>query len=117
MKPRNLKFIVFLPKDGGGFRFWGMYSKIKSHGEQLPVPQSPRRLGGSEEVRAMYFVGQINRIIEEDPVSGCLFFKHLSGVLGSRLLQSYRMISGKAQAASPVVFGTGQVMESEATTS
>jgi CRP-like cAMP-binding protein len=64
-----------------------------------------------------YDVDKINRIIEKDSENGCLFFKQLSRLLGSRLIQSYQVISSEAQTVGPVAFGTGQVIESETTTS
>ena len=53
---------------------------------------------------------KILKIMEEDPVNGLVFFKRLSGILGNRLLHSYKLISTEAPTKVPPSFGTGQVM-------
>lgn len=53
---------------------------------------------------------KVLRIVEEDPVNGLLFFKRLAGILGNRLLHSYKVISTVAQTEVSTSFGTGQVM-------
>jgi CRP-like cAMP-binding protein len=52
------------------------------------------------------------RIIDDDPVNGLLFMKHLAGMLGKRLLQNYRMASSMLSVDAVPSFGTGQVSES-----
>lgn len=59
---------------------------------------------------------KLQKILEGDAVNGLIFFKHLAGTLGSRLLESYKMISAALEAEIPTSFGTGQVQESQATT-
>jgi len=44
-----------------------------------------------------------------------IFFKRLSGILGNRLLQSYAMIASATRAEASISFGTGQVIETQAT--
>jgi CRP-like cAMP-binding protein len=57
------------------------------------------------------------KAIEADPVNSLVFFRRLATTLGSRLFQTFKMISGTAQLESSLSFGTGQVMESESTVS
>jgi CRP-like cAMP-binding protein len=59
---------------------------------------------------------RLQKILEKEPTSGLIFFKRLAGILGDRLLQSYKMVSDSSQAEISTSFGTGQVQESEATT-
>jgi CRP/FNR family cyclic AMP-dependent transcriptional regulator len=59
---------------------------------------------------------KLQEILEKDPASGLIFFKSLAGTLGDRLLQTYKMISVASQPEISSSFGTGQVLESEATT-
>jgi CRP/FNR family transcriptional regulator, cyclic AMP receptor protein len=56
---------------------------------------------------------KLEKLLEKDQVNGVVFFRHLAATLGSRLLESYKMISGTAQADLSLSFGTGQVQESE----
>ncbi len=60
---------------------------------------------------------EFEKAIEADPVNSLAFFRRLAGTLGGRLFQTFQMISGTAQPESSVSFGTGQVMESDATVS
>lgn len=60
-------------------------------------------------------VAMLQKTLEKDPASGLIFFQHLAGTLGNRLLQCYEMISGVSQAEIHPSFGTGQVLESEET--
>ena len=57
---------------------------------------------------------KLQKILEKDTANGMVFYKRLSGILGHRLLQSYKMISSAAQADTSMSFGTGQVVTSEA---
>jgi len=57
----------------------------------------------------------LQKIIEEDPVNGFVFYKKLAGTLGIRLIQFYKVISSESQTEITPSFGTGQVIESEAT--
>ena len=60
-------------------------------------------------------VKSLHKILEKDPASGLLFFRHLAGTLGNRLLQTYKMITGISQAEMSLSFGSGQILESQAT--
>ena len=53
---------------------------------------------------------KVLKIIEEDPTNGLVFFKRLAGILGNRLLQSYKMISTAVQTEVSPSLGTGQIM-------
>ncbi len=53
---------------------------------------------------------KVLKIIEEDPANGLVFFKRLAGILGNRLLHSYKLISTALQTEESPSFGTGQVM-------
>lgn len=55
---------------------------------------------------------KFQKILEKDPANGFIFFKRLAGRLGSRLIQSYKQISGAAQAGTSPSFGTGQTLKS-----
>lgn len=57
---------------------------------------------------------KLQKILEKDTANGMIFYKRLSGILGNRLLQSYKMISSATRADSSVSFGTGQVVTSDA---
>jgi CRP/FNR family cyclic AMP-dependent transcriptional regulator len=58
-------------------------------------------------------VGTLNNVLERDAVTGMLFFKRLAGVLGNRLLQTYKLMSDTAGADISRSYGTGQVLESD----
>ena len=60
-------------------------------------------------------VEKLKKILEKYPDDELIFFKHLAGSLGNRLLQTYKMISTSFQTKIPTSFGTGQVLESETT--
>ena len=60
---------------------------------------------------------EFERAIEADPMNSLAFFRRLAGVLGARLFQSFKMISGTPQPESSMSYGTGQVMESDTTVS
>jgi CRP-like cAMP-binding protein len=51
------------------------------------------------------------KIMEQDPASALLFFKHLSATLGKRLLQCYEMFTASTQSPLSVSYGTGQVVD------
>ncbi len=55
---------------------------------------------------------QLQNVLEKDPANGLVFFKHLAGTLGNRLLESYKMISTASQTKVSPSFGTGQTMGS-----
>jgi len=57
---------------------------------------------------------KIQPILENDPANGLIFFKRLVGIIGNRLLWSYKMLTASAQADSCTSFGTEQLQESEA---
>ncbi len=56
---------------------------------------------------------ELQKILEKDADNGMIFYKRLSGILGNRLLQSYKMISSATRADTSMSFGTGQVVTSE----
>jgi CRP/FNR family cyclic AMP-dependent transcriptional regulator len=58
-------------------------------------------------------VGSLNKLLENNAGTGMLFFKGLAGVLGNRLLQTYKLMSGAAEADISRSYGTGQVLESD----
>jgi hypothetical protein len=58
---------------------------------------------------------KLRQVLAQDPANGLEFFRHLSAILGKRLLQSYSMISSLAQSETSVSFGTRQVLETETT--
>lgn len=57
---------------------------------------------------------QAQMILEKYPDQGFIFFKRLAGLIGARLLWSYKMITSTAKADSSVSFGSEQMQESEA---
>jgi CRP-like cAMP-binding protein len=62
-------------------------------------------------------VQKLEKLFEEDRASEIIFLRQLAAGLGSRLIQSYKMISNKAQADLSLSYGTGQVQESVVTVS
>jgi CRP/FNR family cyclic AMP-dependent transcriptional regulator len=62
-------------------------------------------------------VQKLEKLFEKDRASEVIFLRQLVAVLGSRLIQSYRMICDKAQADLSLSYGTGQVQESVTTVS
>jgi CRP-like cAMP-binding protein len=58
---------------------------------------------------------KLQKILEKDSDNGLIFFKRLSGILGNRLLQSYAMIASATRAEASISFGTGQIIETQAT--
>ncbi len=56
---------------------------------------------------------ELEKLAEKDQKNGFILFKQLAASLGSRLLDSYKMISDAAQADTSLSFGTGQVQELE----
>ena len=58
---------------------------------------------------------KLQKILEKEPSNGLIFFKRLASALGNRLLQSYKMVVNISQPEISTSFGTGQVIESEAT--
>ena len=56
----------------------------------------------------------LQKILEEDPANGLIFYKRLTGTIGNRLLWSYKMITSASQAAVSPTEGSGQIEESEA---
>jgi len=47
-------------------------------------------------------------------VNGLIFIKRLAGLIGNRLLWSYKMIISSSQAAVSITGGSGQIEVSEA---
>lgn len=62
-------------------------------------------------------VQKLGKLFEKDRESEVIFLRQLAAGLGSRLIQSYKMISNKAQADLSLSYGTGQVQESVVTVS
>jgi CRP-like cAMP-binding protein len=62
-------------------------------------------------------VQKLEKLFEKDPANEVIFLRQLVALLGSRLIQSYRVISDKAQADLSLSYGTGQVQESVVTVS
>jgi CRP-like cAMP-binding protein len=62
-------------------------------------------------------VKKLQGLFEKDPTSEVIFLRQLAAGLGSRLIQSYNMITNKAQADLSPSYGTGQVQESVVTVS
>ena len=56
----------------------------------------------------------IQKIIEEDPMNGLIFFKRLAATIGYRLICSYKMISSSSIADASPTLGSGQIEHSEA---
>jgi len=61
-------------------------------------------------------VAKLLELLEREPAYGRLFFQRIAGILGNRLLQTYKMIAGASEAGVWTSFGTGQVMDTESTT-
>lgn len=57
---------------------------------------------------------KLQKALVEDPANGLIFFRRLAETLGTRLMQSYHMISSAARADATLSFGTGQVQDMEA---
>ena len=55
----------------------------------------------------------LQKIIEEDPQNGIIFYKRLAGTIGYRLLNSYKMISASSIAETSPTLGSGQIEHSE----
>jgi len=53
-------------------------------------------------------------ILEKDPVNGLIFIKRLAGLIGNRLVWSYKMITSSSRASVSMTEGTGQIEVSEA---
>ena len=62
-------------------------------------------------------VHKLEKLFEKDRANEIVFLRQLAAGLGSRLIQSYKMISNKAQADLSLSYGTGQVQESVVTVS
>ena len=56
----------------------------------------------------------LQKILEEDPQNGMIFYKRLVGTIGYRLLCSYRMKSASSIADTSPTLGSGQIEHSEA---
>ena len=55
-----------------------------------------------------------HKTLEKETTNGLIFFKRLAGLIGNRLLWSYKMITTTSKAEIAPSFGTEQVQESEA---
>lgn len=56
----------------------------------------------------------LQKIIEEDPTNGIIFFKRLAATIGYRLLCMYKMITSSSIAGTSPTLGSGQIEHSEA---
>jgi CRP-like cAMP-binding protein len=56
----------------------------------------------------------LQKIVEEDTANGLIFFKRLSGIIGNRLIWSYKMITAVSRSQISPTAGSGQIEESEA---
>ena len=54
------------------------------------------------------------KILEQDPLNGLIFIKRLAGLIGNRLVWSYKMITASSQTSVSMTGGTGQIEVSEA---
>ena len=69
-----------------------------------------------EETTLLKFEAEtLLKVLAKDPSNGLEFFKRLSGILGNRLLQTYKMISVSSQKELNASFGTGQLITAEST--
>ena len=55
--------------------------------------------------------GHVEKICQKHPEKCGLFYKRIAGVLGERLILSYRLLSSTARMESTPTSGTGQVLE------
>lgn len=68
----------------------------------------------TEPVTLLRFSGNdLQKIINNYPTDGLVFYKRLAGMIGNRLIQSYRMNSDVSLQGKALSFGTGQVIASE----
>ena len=58
----------------------------------------------------------LERIIEDDPRSGVVFYKRVAALIGQRLINSYESLRMDQRGESAVSFGTGQILESAVST-
>lgn len=56
----------------------------------------------------------LQKIIEQDPANGLVFFRRLAGTIGHRLLSSYKMITSVSRADISPTMGSKQIEHSEA---
>jgi CRP-like cAMP-binding protein len=56
----------------------------------------------------------LQKVLEEDTANGLIFFKRLAGIIGNRLIWSYKMTTSASQAQVSPTTGSGQIEESEA---
>lgn len=56
----------------------------------------------------------LQKIVEKDTANGLIFFKRLAGIIGNRLIWSYKMITAVSRAQISPTEGSGQIEESEA---
>lgn len=56
-------------------------------------------------------VKDLKKVFEHYPAGAHVFYKRLAGIIGNRLIQSYKMISRGLQQEVPTSFGSRQVSE------
>jgi len=59
-------------------------------------------------------VEKLDKLLGKNPAAGMLFFRNLAGVVGNRLLQTYKLMSDSGEADISRSYGTGQVLGSDA---
>jgi len=69
----------------------------------------------TEPTRLLRFDGEeLQKIMEMSPADGLIFYRRLSGMIGTRLIQSYRLNPEISQQGISPTFGTGQIVAAEA---
>ncbi len=58
----------------------------------------------------------LERIIEQDPQSGVVFYRRVAGLIGQRLISSYESMHMAHRGETAVSFGTEQIIESAVST-
>lgn len=58
-------------------------------------------------------VKEIVKLLQDNAPSGLIFYRNLSGSLGNRLLQTYKLITGASVTDASHSYGTGQLLESD----
>ena len=53
---------------------------------------------------------KLQKVLENDPAHGLILFKRLAALLGTRLLQSYKIISSIMPSEISLAYGTGQIL-------
>lgn len=59
-------------------------------------------------------VKEIVKLLQDNAPSGLIFYRNLSGSLGNRLLQTYKLITGASVTDASGSYGTEQLLKSDA---